>query len=130
MPNFADLTGWFEADPRVHLGGGKCRHGISGCEGHACRESLLKGSPYWLRPLPPPEKLPPPFKLPYLGGWKPGQNISSCSIDYLWRGWEAAELHRTAPERKRLKDEANARYEAEYQERLAARRRKRRSYAA
>lgn len=69
MPRFAEMSGWWQGDARAVVPSGKCRHGFDGEEGYICKQSLLKGALFWLKPVPPPGKLPPPFKLPYLGGW-------------------------------------------------------------
>jgi hypothetical protein len=65
-----------------------CRHGpaLGDCPHDAarsCRESLLKGLPYWLQPYKP-VPLPPTFKLPYLGGWTPKEGEAAwvrCPLD-------------------------------------------------
>lgn len=73
MPQYADLTdpGYYQGDPRAsNCGGGKCRHGHTGDQAHACKEGLKKGPPFWLAPIPKREKIKE-YHLPYLGGWTP-----------------------------------------------------------
>lgn len=76
MPRFTELSGWWERDARVVVPSGKCRHGVGGSEGQICKQSLLKGAPFWLREHQR-EKLPPPFTLPYLGGWAKADGIAA-----------------------------------------------------